>query len=50
MNSKRIFFKKILTIFFFTFLPFKLIQNSKYKKKIFKKKFSKIWLIASDDI
>lgn len=50
MNSKRIFFKKILLFFVFALLPFNLIQDSKKKKIILKKKFSKIWIIASDDI
>ena len=50
MNSKRAFFKKILSFFLVTIFPYKIIKNQKKNKKIFKKKFSKIWILSTDDI
>ncbi len=49
MNNKRIFLKKILSLFILTIFPYKIIKKNK-KNKIFKKKFSKIWILNTDDI
>ena len=50
MNSKRKFLKKILSLFLVTIFPYQIIKKSKKNKKIFKKQFSKIWILTSDDI
>ena len=49
MNSKRSFFKKIFFLFFLTIFPFKSNQRTK-NKKFLKRKFSKVWILTSDDI
>ena len=50
MNSKRSFLKKIVFSFFFALFPNKLIAKHKSKIKLLKKRFSKIWILSSDDI
>tara|TARA_Y100001970_G_C14101369_1_gene785675 strand:- start:881 stop:1033 length:153 start_codon:yes stop_codon:yes gene_type:complete len=50
MNSKRSFLKKITFLFLLTIFPVKLSQKLITKNKFLKKKFSKIWILSSDDI
>jgi len=50
MNNKRFFFKKIFFFAILTFFPYQLNKSLKIKKNFLKKKFSKIWILSSDDI
>jgi|ETNmetMinimDraft_21_1059911.scaffolds.fasta_scaffold34779_2 hypothetical protein len=50
MNSKRSFFKKIAFFLLLTIFPIKFSQKLKNNNKFLKKKFSKIWILRSDDI